>query len=43
MKVYVHEQGIILTGKGWEILQKLKEYNKDFIYVTDWIQKIALK
>lgn len=43
MKVYVHEKGIILVGKGWEILQKLKEYNKDYEFVSDWIQNVTEK
>ncbi|MFZ7945133.1 MULTISPECIES: Z-ring formation inhibitor MciZ [Bacillaceae] len=43
MKVVVHEKGIILVGKGWEILQKLKEYNKEYNSVTDWIQSITKK
>lgn len=43
MKVYVHEKGIILVGKGWEIVQKLKEYNKDYSTVAEWAAKIAPK
>ncbi|ETI69832.1 Z-ring formation inhibitor MciZ [Neobacillus vireti] len=43
MKVYVHEKGIILVGKGWEILQKLKEYNKDYVFVADWVQNVTEK
>lgn len=43
MKVYVHEKGIILVGKGWEVLQKLKEYNKEYVLVTDWIQNVNQK
>ncbi|MGZ4161159.1 MAG: Z-ring formation inhibitor MciZ [Neobacillus sp.] len=43
MKVYVHEKGIILVGKGWEVLQKLKEYNKDYVTVTDWVQNVVPK
>ncbi|MFF2448713.1 Z-ring formation inhibitor MciZ [Neobacillus sp. NPDC058068] len=43
MKVYVHEKGIILVGKGWEILQKLKEYNKDYVFVSDWVQNLTEK
>ena len=31
MNIYVHEKGIILTGKAWEIVQKLKEYANNFI------------
>lgn len=43
MKVYVHEKGIILAGKGWEILQKLKEYNKEYENVSDWVKNVAKK
>ncbi|MBL4954060.1 Z-ring formation inhibitor MciZ [Neobacillus sp. YIM B02564] len=40
MKLYVHEKGIILVGKGWEVLQKLKEYNREYTTVADWVQKV---
>ncbi len=30
MKIYVHGKGVILSGKAWEIVQKLKEYGKSF-------------
>ncbi|WP_084361129.1 Z-ring formation inhibitor MciZ [Neobacillus fumarioli] len=43
MKVCVHSKGITLVGKGWEVLQKLKEYQKDFVYVSEWVQKISPK
>lgn len=43
MKVYVHGKGIILVGKGWEVLQKLKEYTKDFTLVSDWVQNVPPK
>jgi hypothetical protein len=43
MKVYVHEKGIILVGKGWEIIQKLKEYNRDYSTVAEWVEKISPK
>jgi hypothetical protein len=43
MKVYVHDKGIILIGKSWELLQKLKEYNKDYVTVTEWIDKVNQK
>jgi hypothetical protein len=43
MKVYVHEKGIILVGKGWEVVQKLKEYNKEFPTVAEWLEKVAPK
>jgi hypothetical protein len=40
MKVYVHNKGITLVGKGWEVVQKLKEYNKYYSSVSDWLQNI---
>ncbi|MGG1675061.1 Z-ring formation inhibitor MciZ [Neobacillus sp. NRS-1170] len=43
MKVVVHEKGIILVGKSWEILQKLKEYNKDYTFVSEWVKNITQK
>ncbi|SDM47884.1 Z-ring formation inhibitor MciZ [Bacillus sp. OK048] len=43
MKVYVHDKGIILVGKGWEITQKLKEYTKEYSTVSEWVEKIAPK
>ena len=43
MKVYVHGKEIIVVGKGWEVLQKLKEYNKEYVLVTDWIQNVNQK
>jgi hypothetical protein len=43
MKVYVHGKGIVLVGKGWEVLQKLKEYNKDYATVSEWVQNIVKK
>lgn len=42
MKLYVHEKGMILVGKAWEIRAKLKEYNQHYYYLQDWIQ-ITLK
>ncbi|MFK9093165.1 Z-ring formation inhibitor MciZ [Bacillus salipaludis] len=43
MKVVVHEKGIILVGKGWEILQKLKEYNREYVSVSEWITNVTQK
>ncbi|MEH7110504.1 MULTISPECIES: Z-ring formation inhibitor MciZ [Bacillaceae] len=40
MKVYVHDNGVILVGKGWEVVQKLKEYNKEFATVSEWLQSV---
>lgn len=42
MNIYVHEKGIVLTGKAWEIRQKLKEYSDHFQYVTDWVEFIPV-
>lgn len=41
MKLCVHEKGIILVGKGWEIVQKLKEYNKENKLVSEWVQNVT--
>ncbi|KAB2338395.1 Z-ring formation inhibitor MciZ [Cytobacillus depressus] len=38
MKIYVHEKGVVLVGKAWEIREKLKEYDKDFRLVKDWVE-----
>lgn len=37
MKIYVHDNGVILAGKTWEIQQKLKEYAEDYQLVSDWV------
>jgi hypothetical protein len=38
MKIYVYDKGVILSGKAWEVRQKLKEYGKDYQLVSDWIE-----
>lgn len=38
MKIYVHDKGVMLSGKAWEIRQKLKEYGKDYRLVSDWVE-----
>jgi hypothetical protein len=38
MNIYVHGKGIILTGKAWEVRQKLKEYGKRYEFVADWMR-----
>lgn len=38
MKIYVHNQGIILAGKAWEVRQKLKEYGKSYQLVSEWVE-----
>lgn len=40
MKVYVLEKSIVLSGKCWEVQQKLKEYQKHYYFVHDWISAI---
>ncbi|MCP3738650.1 Z-ring formation inhibitor MciZ [Rossellomorea sp. BNER] len=37
MKIILHEKGIILVGKAWEIREKLKQYSQQYEYVADWI------
>lgn len=43
MKLYVHEKGITMAGKAWEIREKLKEYNQHYYYLQEWIQNIHKK
>lgn len=43
MKVYVHERGVILVGKAWEIKQKLLEYEQQFVTIKDWVDKTNQK
>ncbi|MDQ0269321.1 Z-ring formation inhibitor MciZ [Cytobacillus purgationiresistens] len=38
MKIYVHEKGIVMAGKAWEIREKLKEYHKQYPLLKDWIE-----
>jgi hypothetical protein len=40
MKVYVLEKSVTLSGKSWEILQKLKQLQNRYVYVNDWIADI---
>ena len=40
MKIYVLEKGIIFSGKGWEIKQKLKESQHKYQYVNEWIADV---
>lgn len=41
MKIYVRENGITLTGKAWEIRQKLKEYGHEYKLVKDWLSAVS--
>ncbi|MGE8204407.1 Z-ring formation inhibitor MciZ [Heyndrickxia sp. NPDC080065] len=38
MKIYIHQKGMILCGKAWEIRETLKFYSKKYKYVNDWIK-----
>ena len=37
MKAYVHEKGVILTGKAWEIRYLIRKYQKEYTYVKEWV------
>ncbi|WP_108670924.1 Z-ring formation inhibitor MciZ [Peribacillus acanthi] len=41
MKIYVHEKGVTLTGKAWEIKRKLKEYGQHYEFVQQWVNGIS--
>ncbi|WP_082676325.1 Z-ring formation inhibitor MciZ [Shouchella shacheensis] len=36
MRIYVHASSVVLTGKKWEVLAKLKEMAHTFDTVRDW-------
>ncbi|MGG3574894.1 Z-ring formation inhibitor MciZ [Bacillus gobiensis] len=38
MKIYRLPNGIVLTGKAWEIRAKLKEYGKTFRTIKEWVR-----
>ena len=38
MKIIVHPKGILLSGKAWEVKEKLKEYSKQYEYLEEWIK-----
>jgi hypothetical protein len=40
MKLYVHEKGVVMVGKAWEIKQKLMEYRRQFELVKDWVEDV---
>ena len=40
MKIYVHNNGITLAGKAWEIKRTLNEYSKEHKLVKDWISTV---
>ncbi|WP_423407296.1 Z-ring formation inhibitor MciZ [Heyndrickxia sp. MSNUG] len=40
MKIYIHNHGVTLTGKAWEIKRKLKEYSVQHKLVKDWVNTV---
>lgn len=43
MKVYVHQKGVIMVGKAWEIKHKLLEYQKQYPFLKNWINEADKK
>ncbi|WP_075982210.1 Z-ring formation inhibitor MciZ [Bacillus massilinigeriensis] len=43
MKIYVHDKGIILVGKAWEVRQKLKENLQYYTLLKDWTKAVSCK
>lgn len=43
MKVYAYTKRVVIVGKGWEVIQKLKEYSNHYLYVSDWIESNSNK
>ena len=41
MKIYVHDKGIVMAGKAWEIRQKLIEYRRQYELVKNWIEDVS--
>jgi len=37
LKIYKQQNAIILTGKAWQVRHMLKNYQKDYKFVKDWI------
>ncbi|MEI5907106.1 Z-ring formation inhibitor MciZ [Bacillus spongiae] len=40
MKVYVRKNGVIISGKAWEIRAALVHYQKSYRFVNEWIKEI---
>ncbi|MCM3760347.1 Z-ring formation inhibitor MciZ [Alkalihalobacillus oceani] len=40
MNIYVHQHGVVLTGKAWEIKAKLKELRHSYPTVESWLQSV---
>ncbi|MGE6375253.1 Z-ring formation inhibitor MciZ [Peribacillus muralis] len=41
MKIYVLEKSVTLSGKSWEIIQKLKQMQDQYVYINDWIADMS--
>ncbi|GIN38260.1 MULTISPECIES: Z-ring formation inhibitor MciZ [Heyndrickxia] len=39
MRIYIQKNGIVLSGKAWEIREQLKYYSKQYQFVYDWIKQ----
>ncbi|NEU30815.1 Z-ring formation inhibitor MciZ [bacterium LRH843] len=42
MKIYIHEHGVLMAGKAWEINAKLKEAKKSFQSVEEWVHSVHM-
>jgi hypothetical protein len=38
VKIFLHDKGILCTGKAWQIRQLLKQYQKNYKYVIEWVE-----
>ncbi|WP_084821858.1 Z-ring formation inhibitor MciZ [Bacillus sp. SA1-12] len=43
MKIYRLDNGVVLVGKAWEILTKLKEYRESYTTVAEWLNDEKLQ
>ncbi|WP_282956857.1 Z-ring formation inhibitor MciZ [Bacillus massilinigeriensis] len=41
MKTYMHTNRVVMTGKAWEIIAMLRQYQQRFFYVTDWMESFS--
>jgi hypothetical protein len=37
MKIHLHDQGVYMVGKAWEIRKKLQEYSQCYETVAEWV------
>ncbi|MBN6888341.1 cell division inhibitor MciZ-like protein [Cytobacillus horneckiae] len=43
MKIYIHDKGVILVGKAWQIRAKLKEYQNYYRDIKEWVDSTDIK